>query len=63
MTMSLLRRIARRCETHDRASYVRTRQLEEATGQEPSPPPDSLVDAFSDPDLIDCGNSWCPHRR
>lgn len=61
--MSILRRIARRCETHDRASYAKTRQLEEAADMEPSPPPESLADAFSNPDLIDCGHRWCPHRR
>ncbi|REE62137.1 hypothetical protein BX257_4750 [Streptomyces sp. 3212.3] len=59
----LLRRIARRCPTHDRASYTRTSALERELGMEPSPAPDSVADAFSDPDLIDCGNSWCQHRR
>ncbi|NJP73396.1 hypothetical protein [Streptomyces sp. C1-2] len=61
--MSLLRRIARRCETHDRPSYVKTRRLEEQLGMEPSEPPASVVDAFCDPNLIDCGNTWCTHRR
>lgn len=60
---SLLRRIARRCETHDRPSYARTRRLEDALGMEPSAPPASVVDAFADPQLIDCGHTWCPHRR
>jgi hypothetical protein len=59
----LLRRIARRCPTHDRSSYVRTRRLEENLGMEPSAPPSSLTDQFNDPDLIDCGNTWCSHRR
>lgn len=61
--MSLLRRIAGRCETHDRASYAKTRQLEEDLGMEPSSPPDSLADQLADPDLIDCRNSWCRSRR
>ncbi|MBU8549781.1 hypothetical protein IMX12_13280 [Streptomyces sp. Babs14] len=61
--MSLLRRVARRCETHDRPSYSKTRKLEEELGMEPSAPPDSLTDQFADPDLIDCGNSWCQRRR
>lgn len=60
--MGILRRIARRCETHDRASYNKTRRLEDELGMEPSPPPPSLVDELSDPDIIDCGNTWCPHR-
>jgi hypothetical protein len=54
---NLLRRIAQRCETHDRPSYAKTRALEESLGMEPSPPPESLVDEHSNPDLIDCGNS------
>lgn len=61
--MSLLRRIAQRCETHDRPSYARTRQLEEELGMEPSPPPTSFVDEHAYPALIDCGNTWCQHRR
>lgn len=61
--MSLLHRIARRCETHDRPSYVKTRRLEEELGMEPSEPPASFTDAHMDPDLIDCGNTWCAHRR
>lgn len=61
--MSILRRVARRCETHDRASYSKTRQLEEAVGMDPSPPPASLVDQLANPDIIDCGNAWCQQRR
>ncbi|MDX5570393.1 hypothetical protein PYK79_53820 [Streptomyces sp. ID05-04B] len=61
--MGLLHRIAQRCETHDRASYSKTRRLEDELGMEPSPPPASLVDQFHDPDIVDCGNSWCPQRR
>ncbi|MFB7597248.1 hypothetical protein [Streptomyces sp. NPDC056160] len=61
--MNLLRRIARRCETHDRPSYAITTQLERQLGMEPSDPPDSIVDQLADPDLIDCGNAWCQRRR
>ncbi|MET9088132.1 hypothetical protein ABZX77_40685 [Streptomyces sp. NPDC004237] len=63
MTMGILRRVAQRCETHDRSSYVETRRLEEELGMEPSPPPPSFVDEHADPRLIDCGNAWCRHRR
>lgn len=59
----LLRRIARRCETHDRASYSVTRRLEDDLGMPPSPAPASIVDQFSNPDIIDCGNTWCRTRR
>ncbi|MEU5111699.1 hypothetical protein AB0G64_09385 [Streptomyces longwoodensis] len=62
MLTALLRRIARRCETHDRASFVRIRQLEDAAGMTPSPPPASFTDTYSDPALIDCGHAWCRHR-
>ncbi|MGI3199653.1 hypothetical protein ACRJ4W_15480 [Streptomyces sp. GLT-R25] len=61
--MGLLHRIARRCETHDRASYAVTSRLERQLGMEPSEPPVSITDQFADPDLIDCGNTWCQHRR
>jgi hypothetical protein len=61
--MSLLRRIAQRCETHDRPSYAKTRQLEQDLRMEPSSPPDNLVDQYANPDLIDCGNTWCQRRR
>ena len=59
---ALLRRIARRCETHDRPSYPRIRDLETSLGLPPSAPPASLVDALSDPRIIDCGHAWCRHR-
>lgn len=59
----LLHRIARRCPTHDRASYSKTRRLEESLGMQPSPPPASFTDTYNDPDIIDCGNTWCTHRR
>ncbi|WP_411090805.1 hypothetical protein [Streptomyces sp. 049-1] len=59
----LLHRIARRCPTHDRASYAVTSRLERQLGMEPSPPPDSFTDTYTDPNLIDCGHSWCRARR
>ncbi|MGW3166970.1 hypothetical protein ACWC9Q_29750 [Streptomyces sp. NPDC001142] len=59
----LLHRIARRCPTHDRASYAVTSRLEQQLGMHPSDPPTSFVDAYGNPELIDCGNTWCPHRR
>ncbi|MCX4974229.1 hypothetical protein [Streptomyces sp. NBC_00620] len=59
----LLHRITRRCPTHDRASYSKTRRLEESLGMPPSPPPTSFTDTYSDPDLIECGNTWCRTRR
>jgi hypothetical protein len=60
---SLLRRIARRCETHDRSSYAITSRLERQLGMKPSPAPDSFTDAYTDPSIIDCGHTWCAHRR
>jgi hypothetical protein len=60
---ALLRRVARRCDTHDRASYAVTARLERQLGMEPSPTPDSITEQLANPDLIDCGNTWCPHRR
>ena len=63
VVIGLLRRIARRCETHDRASHVVTSRLERQLGMEPSVAPNNSVDSFIDPELIDCGNSWCRHHR
>lgn len=63
MLSGLLHRIARRCPTHDRASYVVTSRLEREAGIPVSVAPASITDQFADPDLIDCGNTWCPHRR
>lgn len=63
MLEPLLRRIARRCQTHDRASYVVTARLEREAGMPASPAPASITDQFMDPDIVDCGNTWCPHRR
>jgi hypothetical protein len=59
----LLHRIARRCPTHDRASHAVTSRLERALGMEPSAPPDSFTDTYSNPDLIDCGHAWCQTRK
>ncbi|MFB6675596.1 hypothetical protein ACFCWG_24860 [Streptomyces sp. NPDC056390] len=60
---ALLQRIARRCPTHDHAAPANIRKLEQELGMRPSLPPASFVDAYSDPDLVDCGNSWCKRRR
>lgn len=59
----LLRAIAGRCETHDRASYVVTARLEREAGMPVSPPPDSITDQLANPDLIDCGNRRCRTKR
>jgi hypothetical protein len=58
---ALLRRIARRCPTHDRASHAVTTRLERQLGMEPSAPPASFTDTYSNPELIDCGHPWCQH--
>ncbi len=60
---ALLRRIARRCPTHDRASHAVTSRLERQLGMDSSEPPASFTDAYSDPDLIDCGHAWCRTRK
>ncbi|MFE3169323.1 hypothetical protein [Streptomyces sp. NPDC059224] len=60
---ALLRAIAGRCETHDRASYAVTARLEHEAGLPISSPPDSITDQFMDPDLIDCGNRRCRTKR
>lgn len=63
MLNALIRRIARRCDTHDRASYAVTSRLERQLGMKPTAAPDSFVDAHCDPTIIDCGHTWCAHRR
>lgn len=63
MLDALLRRIARRCETHDRAAYVTTSRLERELDMPVSPPPASFTDEHLNPDLIDCGHSWCRSKR
>lgn len=60
---ALLRAIAGRCETHDRAAYVTTVRLERELGMPESPAPASFTDAHMDPTLIDCGNRRCRARR
>lgn len=62
MKDAILRRIAGRCDTHDKASPAKTRALETELGIEPSPPTGDLVDQLADPDLIDCGKTWCRKR-
>jgi len=59
----LLHRIARRCPTHDCASYAVISRLERQLSMEPSAPPDSFTDTYSDPNLIDCGRIWCRARK
>ncbi|MFD0256430.1 hypothetical protein ACFVGX_36625 [Streptomyces sp. NPDC127113] len=59
---ALLRRIARRCPVHDRASHAVTTRLERQLGLTPSTPPASFTDTYSDPLLIDCGVRWCPRN-
>ncbi|MFD8251914.1 hypothetical protein [Streptomyces werraensis] len=59
----ILRAIAGRCDTHDRASYSKTARLEAELGMPVSPAPESSTDQFMDPDLIDCGNRRCRTKR
>ncbi|MFF2773361.1 hypothetical protein ACFVU3_00490 [Streptomyces sp. NPDC058052] len=59
----LTRRLTGRCETHDRPSQPRIRDLEQQFDIEPSATPDNFVEAYSNPDLIDCGHHWCQQRR
>ncbi|MFD9047673.1 hypothetical protein [Streptomyces zaomyceticus] len=59
---SLLRRVARRCATHDRPSQPRIRELEQQLGVEPSSTPNSFTEAYSNPALIDCDHRWCQRR-
>ncbi len=61
--MSLLRRIAQRCETHDRPSQPRIHALEQQLDIEPSATPEDPVEAYSNPELVDCGHRWCQQRR
>jgi len=64
---ALLRRLARRCEIHDRASEAKTARLEVETGVDPGAEvrrwAAPLEHRFDDPDLIDCGREWCRRRR
>lgn len=59
----ILRRIARRCSTRDAPSQKKIRDLETELGLEPSAPSGDLVDQLADPDLVDCGKTWCRKRR
>jgi hypothetical protein len=59
----ILRAIAGRCDTHDRASYSKTTRLEKELGMSVSPPPESVTDQLMNPDLIDCGNRRCRTQR
>lgn len=63
MKTEILRRVARRCSTHDTPSQKKIRDLEVELGLEPSAPSGDLVDQLADPNLIDCGKSWCKMRR
>lgn len=59
----ILRRIARRCDVHDRAWPLAVRTLEHDLGLTPSPASGSGVPDHCDPELIDCGRGWCRTRR
>lgn len=59
----ILRRIAGRCATHDKASPAKTRRLEEELGLPVTEQAGDLVDQLANPDLIDCGKPWCQSRR
>lgn len=63
MNTEILRRIARRCATHDTASPAKIRALEDERGITASPASGDLVDQLADPDLIDCGRPWCKRGR
>jgi hypothetical protein len=52
-------RLARRCPVHDRPYPSVIRALELDLGLEPSAPPPSLTAAWVNPNLIDCGLTWC----
>ncbi|MFF9310095.1 hypothetical protein ACF1BS_04205 [Streptomyces sp. NPDC014748] len=62
MKTLLIRRIARRCATHDTASTYKIRALEAECGMPLSPARD-FVDQLANPDLIDCGHTWCGRGR
>lgn len=63
MKTEILRRIARRCPTHDTPSQKEIRDLETELGLEPSSASGDLVDQLTDPNLIECGKPWCRTRR
>lgn len=70
MIEALLRRIARRCPTHDRPSPLLIAELETELGLNPH----ALTKLhqrvhhqgaaeFIDRTLLDCGHDWCPTRQ
>ncbi|MFF3566039.1 hypothetical protein ACFYXS_39035 [Streptomyces sp. NPDC002574] len=59
MYTALLRRIARRCDIHDRSSPLRIRELEEALGMPLSPEPYGSLTIYLNRDPIGCGRHWC----
>lgn len=68
MLTSLLRWAAGRCDVHDRASPSRIAALEEELGIDPEAltrhrrSARDIVEAFANPDLIDCGRPRCRKR-
>lgn len=60
---ALLRRAARRCEIHDRAWPLVTRELETDLGYEPTAWAPTFSENYCNPRLIDCGHKWCRRRR
>lgn len=63
MKDEILRRIAGRCGTHDKASPAKIRQLEQQLGMPPTQQTGSFTDLHANPDLIDCGKQWCRSKR
>ena len=59
---TLLRRITRRCEIHDRPALAWIRRLETELGMEPSPASGNFVEDHANPRLVDCGHDWCRIR-
>ncbi len=59
----ILRRIARRCEIHDRAWPLLIRELETDLGLPLSASTGSLAADYGNPRLIGCGHQWCHSRR
>lgn len=63
----LLRRLAGRCDIHDRPSPLIIAQLEQELGIDPDAMAKlfqgDLVANFSNPRLIDCGRQQCRRNR
>lgn len=62
--------MAKRCPTHDVASPLVIAELETELGIDPdaltklySDPNVSVIDAYTDPRIIDCGRPQCRDRR